>query len=90
MHQEQGRIGPSPNPLPLLMRLGVTHTDIGHSPGLPLYVWLFICSPFPSGRGQLINAFSCILSGGRWEDRQAARKSWWLLNGGFEDLFISD
>lgn len=40
---------------------------------------LFVPSPSWSGLGQLIDAFS-ILSGGRWEDRQAARKSWWLLN----------
>lgn len=48
-------------------------------PELPAFAWLFIPSPFPSGLGQLIDAFS-ILLGGRWEDRQAARKSWWLLN----------
>lgn len=37
-------------------------------------------TPLPSsGTGKLIDAFS-ILLGGRWGDRQAARKSWWLLN----------
>lgn len=56
------------------------HTNLHHAD-----IW--VCSfssdfPYPllsSGAGKLIDAFS-ILLGGRWGDRQAARKSWWLLN----------
>lgn len=45
--------------------------------------------PVSSWPGAARKCFS-LLWGGRWEGRQAAGKAWWLLNRGFEDLFISD
>lgn len=58
-------------------------------PGMPFISGFSRTPCFPAGPGQLVNAVSLLL-GGRWEDGQAARTSRWLLNRGFEDLFISD
>lgn len=58
--------------------------------GFVLHVWSFTHSLFPAGPGQLVNALASSGEAGGKAGRQAAGKAWWLLNRGFEDLFISD